>query len=94
MTEALSVTEIEQNLESLKGWEYSDDKIFKQFEFDNFKEALSFIVKVGFEAEELGHHPNIFNVYNRVEIALQTHDADDKVTVKDFDLAKAIEAIS
>ncbi len=93
MMEALTATNIEQKLQSLNGWGYSDDKIFKQFEFKNFREALSFIVKVGFEAEELGHHPNIFNVYNRVEIALQTHDAGDKVTQKDVELARAIEAL-
>lgn len=93
MIEALSVTEIEEKLKDLDGWGYSDDKIFRQFEFENFREAVSFIVKVGFEAEELEHHPNIFNVYNRVEIALQTHDAGDKVTEKDFDLARAIQAL-
>lgn len=93
MIEALSVTEIEEKLKDLEGWGYSDDKIFRQFEFENFREAVSFIVKVGFEAEELEHHPNIFNVYNRVEIALQTHDAGDKVTEKDFDLARAIQAL-
>lgn len=93
MIEALSVTEIEEKLKDLDGWGYSDDKIFRQFEFKNFREAVSFIVKVGFEAEELEHHPNIFNVYNRVEIALQTHDAGDKVTEKDFDLARAIQAL-
>lgn len=90
---ALSDKEVNEKLEALKGWSAVGDKIGKDFEFDSFKEALAFLVRVGFEAENLGHHPEIFNVYNSVSIKLSTHDADDKVTQKDFDLAKAIEKI-
>jgi len=89
----LSEQEINSALESLEGWGFDDDKISKKFEFDNFKESLAFIVRVGLEAELKGHHPRIFNVYNTVTIGLQTHDADDKVTEKDIDLATAIEGI-
>jgi 4a-hydroxytetrahydrobiopterin dehydratase len=90
---ALSEKEIKEKLEALKGWSAEGDKIGKEFEFNNFKEALSFLVRVGFEAESLGHHPEIFNVYNSVSIKLSTHDAGGKVTQKDFDLANAIENI-
>ncbi|MEQ8578251.1 MAG: 4a-hydroxytetrahydrobiopterin dehydratase [Balneola sp.] len=89
----LSVQEINSALESLEGWGFDDDKLWKKFEFGNFKEALAFIVRVGVEAELQTHHPRIFNVYNTVTIGLQTHDAGDKVTQKDIDLATAIEGI-
>lgn len=91
--ESLSKEEIEQALTSLNGWAHDDDKVCKKFEFNDFKEAMGFIVKVGFEAEALGHHPNLYNVYNQVTIGLQTHDAGNKVTSKDIELAKAIESI-
>lgn len=89
----LSKKQIEQELESLDGWNFEDDKIKKDFSFSDFKEALSFMVRVGFEAESLVHHPDWSNVYNSVSIKLSTHDAGDKVTKKDIKLAKAIEEI-
>lgn len=89
----LSKEQIEQELESLDGWSFEDDTITKDFSFSDFKEAMSFMVRVGFEAEALVHHPNWSNVYNSVSITLNTHDADDKVTEKDIKLAKAIEEI-
>lgn len=89
----LSEQEINSALESLEGWGVDDDKLWKKFEFDNFKQSLAFIVRVGIEAELQTHHPRIFNVYNTVTIGLQTHDAGDKVTEKDIDLATAIEGI-
>jgi 4a-hydroxytetrahydrobiopterin dehydratase len=51
------------------------------------------MVRVGFEAEAMDHHPDWSNVYNRVRIRLTTHDAGDKVTAKDVDLARRIETI-
>ncbi len=51
------------------------------------------MVRIGLEAEKQVHHPELFNVYNTVKISLSTHDADDKVTQKDVDLAKAIESV-
>jgi len=89
----LSEEQINKELKELPDWLYSENKIWKKFEFNNFKESLAFIVRVGFEAETQGHHPNIFNVYGQVSIGLQTHDADNQVTQKDIDLAKAIESI-
>lgn len=89
----LSEQQIEQELESLNGWSFEDDTITKDFSFPDFKEAMSFMVRVGFEAEALVHHPDWSNVYNSVSIRLSTHDAGDKVTEKDIKLAKAIEEI-
>tara|TARA_R110000868_G_scaffold411739_1_gene708391 strand:+ start:6178 stop:6459 length:282 start_codon:yes stop_codon:yes gene_type:complete len=89
----LSEQEIKRELKGLSGWSFDDDKIRKKYEFKNFKEALAFIVRVGFEAEGFGHHPNIFNIYNQVNIDLQTHDVGNKVTENDINLAKAIESV-
>ena len=93
MATPLSEGIIKADLQELDGWGYDDDKLWKQFQFSDFREALAFIVRVGFEAEQLNHHPNIFNVYNKVSIGLQTHDAGNKVTQKDVELARAIESI-
>lgn len=93
MSKALTESQINEHITELDGWTYADNKISKEFSFSDFKEALAFVVRVGFEAEDQVHHPEIFNVYNTVRISLQTHDAGDKVTQKDIDLAKAIERI-
>ena len=79
-------------LKDLKDWTFNNKGIEKKFVFKNFNESLDFIVKVGLLAEKQGHHPELFNLYNKVNIRLSTHDADG-VTDKDFDLAKAIEKI-
>lgn len=89
----LNDNELKKELSALNGWESEGDKIKRDFEFDDFKTALSFIVRVGFDAEDQGHHPELFNVYNSVSISLSTHDAGGKVTDKDINLAKAIDAI-
>ncbi len=89
----LSPKEIEQALNELNEWAFKDDAIIRELKFDNFKEALAFMVRVGFEAEAQKHHPEWTNVYNRVSIRLCTHDAGDKVTNKDIQLAKAIDKI-
>lgn len=94
MAQPLSESDINQALSSLEGWEFDDDKISKEFSFKDFSESLGFIVRVGLEAEKQVHHPELFNVYNTVKISLSTHDAGDKVTQKDVDLAKAIESVS
>lgn len=65
----------------------------KTFEFEDFKEAWEFMSEVAELAEEHNHHPNWTNVYNRVTILLNTHDAGDKVTDKDHALAKAIDGL-
>jgi 4a-hydroxytetrahydrobiopterin dehydratase len=94
MTNRLNEVEITESLEQLSGWKWQDDRLKKTFFFTNFREAMSFILRVSYEAEERNHHPEIFNCYNRVEIGLNTHDAGGKVTQKDIDLARAIEKLS
>ncbi len=88
----LTDEEIEKKLESLEGWNYTDEGIQTSFEFENFKEAFTLMTRIAFEAESMDHHPNWTNVYNTLEITLSTHDAGG-VTAKDFKLAKAIEDI-
>lgn len=79
-------------LKEIKGWKFANNGIIKKFIFKNFSEALGFIVQVGILAEKNNHHPELFNVYNKVDIRLSTHDANG-LTDKDFDLAKAIEVL-
>ncbi|MEO0475213.1 MAG: 4a-hydroxytetrahydrobiopterin dehydratase [Planctomycetota bacterium] len=94
MPEPLSTDAITAALAELPEWAYQDDKLTKAYKFADFREALAFIVRVGLEAETANHHPELFNVYSNVTIALNTHDAGSKVTQKDVDLAKAIEGIA
>ncbi len=63
------------------------------FTFADFKEAFAFMTEVAFYAEKQNHHPNWYNVYNRVEINLTTHDAGNTVTDRDHKLAKSIEKV-
>jgi 4a-hydroxytetrahydrobiopterin dehydratase len=94
MSTLLSLTDIQQALGALPGWTYDREALTKAFKFGGFREALSFMVRVGFEAEALDHHPDWSNVYNRVVIRLSTHDAGNQVTEKDVELARRIQKIS
>jgi 4a-hydroxytetrahydrobiopterin dehydratase len=94
MSTALSAADIQSALSSLDGWSFDRDALIKTFTFASFREALSFMIRVGFEAEALNHHPEWTNVYNRVAVRLNTHDAGGKVTAKDFELARRIQKIS
>jgi len=67
--------------------------LLKTFEFEDFKQAFGFMTEVAKLAEEMNHHPNWTNVYNRVTILLSTHDAGDVITEADTKLAEAIDAI-
>ena len=94
MSTPLSQTEITEVLETLPGWHEDGNRLIKTFVFASFPEAISFIVRIGFIAEKLNHHPELTNVYNRVGIALTTHDAGNLVTEKDAMLARAIQGFS
>ena len=74
-------------------WLAKDNKLTRTFEFKDFIEAFSFLSKVALLAEKFDHHPEIFNVYNKVVLSLQTHDAGNTITQKDYDLADAIDAL-
>lgn len=94
MSQPFTVEQIQAALAGLPGWTLEANALHKDFVFQNFREAISFLVRLSFEAEALNHHPEIHNVYNRVRISLQTHDAGNQVTAKDVQLAEAIEAFS
>ena len=83
---------IQTELKVLKDWKFINNGIEKNFKFLDFTQAVGFIVQVGFIAEKHNHHPELFNVYNKVTIRLTTHDAGG-ITDKDVDLAKEIEKI-
>jgi 4a-hydroxytetrahydrobiopterin dehydratase len=91
MPDPLTDAEIQSALDELDAWEFEDDKLTTTYEFTDFRAAVSFIVRMSYYAEELNHHPEITNVYNTVDIALTTHDAGNKVTEKDVELARQIE---
>ncbi len=90
----LTSAEIEAALPALPGWTFERDALAKTFRFGSFKEAMSFMVRAGFEAEAMDHHPDWTNVYNRVAIRLNTHDAGGKVTAKDVTLARKLQELS
>lgn len=90
--EQLTKEQINEALTNLKGWSYKENGIEKNFVFEDFKEALSVMMGIGVIAEEMNHHPEWFNVYNKLDIRLSTHDAGG-VTQKDIDLANQIEMI-
>ena len=88
----LSAEDIEKRLLNLPEWDYYDDAIHAEFEFENFKDCFSAMSRIAFECEALNHHPDWSNTYNVLTISLSTH-SENGVTEKDFKLAKAIEAI-
>ena len=88
----LSQEQIEQQLLRYPDWDYYDNALHAEFEFENFKDCFSAMSRIAFECEALNHHPEWTNVYNILTISLTTHSANG-VTNKDFELAEAIETI-
>ncbi|WP_394749615.1 4a-hydroxytetrahydrobiopterin dehydratase [Spongiimicrobium salis] len=84
--------QIKEELQSLNGWEYNGEFIEKSFQFQTFKETFAIMTHIAFESELQGHHPDWSNVYNRLHIKLNTHDANG-ITSNDFLLARTIDAI-
>jgi len=74
-------------------WKQHDNKLKKEFKFNDFIEAFAFMTKVAIVAEKMNHHPTWTNTYNTVRFELSTHDADDTVTSLDRKLAKAIDKL-
>jgi len=75
-------------------WQTIDNKLYKKFEFKNFSQAFAFMTRVAMEAEKMDHHPQWNNVWNTVEIYLNTHDANNTITEKDYTLARIIDGIA
>ena len=74
-------------------WKEENNKLKRTFEFKDFSEAFAFMTRVALIAGQQNHHPWWSNVYNKVEMELNTHDAGDIVTEKDWKLAKAIDKL-
>ena len=74
-------------------WTEENNALVRVFMFKNFSEAFAFMTRVALLAEQQGHHPNWTNVWNKVTIKLNTHDAGGIVTQKDWDLANAIDKL-
>jgi len=89
---SLSDEQIKNELQSLSGWTVKNGKLHKDFAFSDFAEAFSFMTKIALHAEKMNHHPEWFNVYNRISIDLMTHDAGG-ITQNDVELAKFIESV-
>ena len=92
-TTKLTNIEINAQLEGISDWTVENEKLHKEFQFDSFVEAFGFMTSVALIAESMNHHPEWFNVYNRVTVDLATHDAGG-ISALDFELAKKVDALS
>ena len=81
-------------MESLSDWTLSDDgkSIERKLEFEDFNQAFGFMTRVALHADKVEHHPEWFNVYNKVEITLSTHDVGG-LSARDLEMAKFIDGL-
>jgi 4a-hydroxytetrahydrobiopterin dehydratase len=95
MIQKLSSEERTKQVATLNGWQVLADRdaIQRAFKFADFNEAFGFMTRVAIKAQEMDHHPEWFNVYNKVEITLSTHEANG-VTERDIKLASFIDSIT
>lgn len=91
--EKLTESELEAAMADLPEWERGGDRIRRQYHFGNFLDAMAFMNRVAPVAEELNHHPEWSNVYNRVTVELTTHDAGG-LTSFDLQLAQACDRLA
>ncbi len=89
----LSETEIQSALAELPNWTIQNGKLHRDFKFADFPHAIGFMTTAAVNIEKRNHHPEWFNVYNRVSVDLTTHDAGG-ITTNDIDLAKLLDAIA
>jgi 4a-hydroxytetrahydrobiopterin dehydratase len=86
------MTQLDPVWKMVPGQSESTDSLQAQFKFKDFKSAFAFMTRVAKVADDMNHHPEWFNVYNRVDITLRTHDSGG-ITQLDFDLANAIDKL-
>jgi 4a-hydroxytetrahydrobiopterin dehydratase len=89
----LTEPELTAALSTLSGWTIAQNKIHKEYKFADFVHAFGFMSTAALAIEKMNHHPEWFNVYNRVTVYLTTHDAKG-VTTKDIDLAKVLDGFA
>jgi len=88
----LSSESIDFELKNLKGWTVVNNKMHKEFEFDDFNQAFGFMTRAAMHIEKMNHHPEWFNVYNKIIVDLTTHDAGG-ITQNDINLAKILDSL-
>ena len=88
----LTPDEVAHLVVALDGWELDGVSLRRQLVFDSFVHAFGFMAQVALIAERLDHHPNWSNVYNRVDLAITTHDAGG-LTALDFEFARRVDAV-
>ena len=88
----LSQEDIEVELKNLSGWRVLNEKLHKEFQFEDFSQAFGFMTRAAMEIEKMNHHPEWFNVYNRLTIELTTHDAGG-ITQNDINLARILNSL-
>jgi 4a-hydroxytetrahydrobiopterin dehydratase len=93
MSSPLTASELTQALAGLQDWTHEDDRLNRELAFPGFRQAMAFIQRIAFEAEELNHHPEIYCFHNRVALALTSADAEFKVTKRDVLLAHKIDQV-
>lgn len=93
MADRLSDEDVTSRLDDLDGWSLEDGKLHRDFKFGSFVEAFGFMSSAAIEAEKMDHHPEWFNVYNKVSVDLTTHDAGG-ITELDFRLAAKMNALA
>ena len=89
----LSPEDIKVEMKNLSGWSIVNEKLHKEFSFDTFNQAFGFMTRAAMEIEKMNHHPEWFNVYNRITIELTTHDAGG-ITKNDVNLAKILDSLA
>ena len=89
----LSQMDIDEQLKNLPGWSVVNEKLHKEFQFDSFNQAFGFMTRAAMEIEKMNHHPEWFNVYNRITVELTTHDAGG-ITRNDVNLAKILNSLA
>ena len=88
----LSAESIDEELKNLKGWKALNNKLHKEFEFNDFNQAFGFMTRAAMHIEKMNHHPEWFNVYNKIVVDLTTHDAGG-ITQNDVNLAKILNSL-
>jgi 4a-hydroxytetrahydrobiopterin dehydratase len=89
----LSQEEIDEELKNLPGWSVVNDKLHREIQFDSFNQAFGFMTMAAMEIEKMNHHPEWFNVYNKLIIELTTHDAGG-ITRNDINLARILNSLA
>jgi len=91
--EALPSDQVQSRLELLEQWTLDDGKLYREFRFADFSEAFAFMTRSAIEAEKQDHHPEWFNVWNKVRVHLTTHSAQG-ITERDFKLAETMDRLA